>query len=591
MRLVFDIETDGLLRGLSKIHCIVAQDLDTDEVHRFGPDRVKEGLNLLQGASELIGHNVIGYDREAILEVYPKWTTEADWTDTLILSRLLFTDILDRDFRSRPANMPAQLYGRHSLESWGHRLCCHKSEFGKSLNGDWSTYSPEMLDYCQTDVEVSVKLYRMFEPRLEQYAASIKTEHQIALLMAWQEREGFPFHVKKAQELEGRLREELTTLADEMRETFLFVDGGIFTPKANNKTRGYVKDAPMCRLKDFNPTSRQHIAWAFRTFRGWWPEEFSANGNPKIDETILTALRLPEAKKFARILELQKHLGQLSEGKNAWLKKEIKGRIHHSCVLNTNTGRQAHMNPNLAQIPSAHEYRELFYPGESRTQVGCDASGLELRCLGAYLSPFDGGAFAKEVVEGDIHTALAEIYGTTRRAGKGVTYCLIYGGGDIKLGLTAGASAERGPWGEQGIAARKGKEIRKKIMQGLDGFKALSDAINERAKSGVLKGLDGRPIRLQGKAHAALNYLLQSAGAVICKLWVIRANELLQEAGIDYWPLAFVHDEIQLSVAPDQVEQATSLITTAMKDVEHQLKFRCQLDSEAQQGSSWSDCH
>ena len=583
MRLVFDIETDGLLRGLSKIHCIVAQDLDTDEVHRFGPDRVKEGLKLLQGASELIGHNVIGYDREAILEIYPKWTTKADWTDTLILSRLLFTDILDRDFRSRPANMPAQLYGRHSLESWGHRLGCHKSEFGKSLDGDWSTYSPEMLDYCAQDVEVSVKLYRMFEPRLEQYAASIKTEHQIALLMSWQEREGFPFHVKKAHELEGRLRDELTTLADEMRETFLFVDGGSFTPKANNKTRGYVKDAPMCRLKDFNPTSRQHIAWAFQTFRGWEPDEFSANGNPKIDETILTALDLPEAKKFARILELQKHLGQLSEGKNAWLKKEIKGRIHHSCVLNTNTGRQAHMSPNLAQIPSAHEYRELFYPGESRTQVGCDASGLELRCLGAYLAPFDGGKFAKEVVEGDIHTALADIYGTDRKSGKSVTYCLIYGGGDTKLGLTAGATKD--------TAARKGKEIRKKIMQGLAGFKALSDAINERAKSGVLKGLDGRPIRLQGKAHASLNYLLQSAGAVICKLWVIRANELLQEAGIDYWPLAFVHDEMQLSVAPDQVEQATFLITTAMKDVEHQLKFRCQLDSEAQQGASWADCH
>jgi hypothetical protein len=583
MRLVFDIETDGLLRSLSRIHCIVAQDLDTDEVHRFGPDRVKEGLKLLQGASELIGHNVIGYDREAILEIYPKWTTKADWTDTLILSRLLFTDILDRDFRCRPANMPAQLYGRHSLESWGHRLGKHKSEFGKQLAGDWSTFSPEMLDYCQTDVEVSVALYRMFEPRLEQYAASIKTEHKIALLMSWQEREGFPFHVKKAYELEGRLRDELTTLADEMRETFLFVDGGTFTPKANNKTRGYFKDASMCRLKDFNPTSRQHIAWAFQTFRGWKPAEFSANGNPKIDETILSALDLPEAKKFARILELQKHLGQLSEGKNAWLKKEINGRIHHSCVLNTNTGRQAHMSPNLAQIPSAHEYRELFYPGESRTQVGCDASGLELRCLGAYLAPFDGGKFAKEVVEGDIHTALAEIYGTDRKTGKSVTYCLIYGGGDTKLGLTAGATKD--------TAASKGKKIRKSIMQGLDGFKALSDAINERAKSGVLKGLDGRPIRLQGKAHASLNYLLQSAGAVICKLWVIRANELLQEAGIDYWPLAFVHDEIQLSVAPNQVKEAEFLITTAMKDVEHQLNFRCQLDSEAKHGASWAVCH
>ena len=106
-------------------------------------------------------------------------------------------------------------------------------------------------------------------------------------------------------------------------------------------------------------------------------------------------------------------------------------------------------------------------------------------------------------------------------------------------------------------------------MEGLDGFAELSAAIQKRAETDVLKGLDGRPIRLQGKRHAATNYLLQSAGAVICKLWVIRANELLQEAGIDYWPMAFVHDEIQLSVAPNQVKDAEFLITTAMKDVEH----------------------
>ena len=208
---------------------------------------------------------------------------------------------------------------------------------------------------------------------------------------------------------------------------------------------------------------------------------------------------------------------------------------------------------------------------------------MELRCLGHYLAPFDGGKFAKEVVEGDIHTALAEIYGTSRKAGKGVTYCLIYGGGDTKLGLTAGAS--------KGDAAKKGKEIRKRIMTGLDGFASLSSAVQERAKSGVLKGLDGRPIRLQGKAHAALNYLLQSAGAVICKQWVIRTHELLQEAGVDYYPLAFVHDEQQLAVAPGDVEKTGELITAARKDVQTNLNFRCDLDSEFQTGQTWADCH
>ena len=117
-----------------------------------------------------------------------------------------------------------------------------------------------------------------------------------------------------------------------------------------------------------------------------------------------------ESKKFARILTLQKHLGQLSEGTNAWLKQVDKeGRIHHSCVLNTNTGRMAHMRPNLSQVKSDKESRELFNPGPNRVQVGADASGLELRCLSHYLARYDNGAFAKEVVEGDIHSYMAGI--------------------------------------------------------------------------------------------------------------------------------------------------------------------------------------
>jgi DNA polymerase-1 len=583
MRLAFDIETDGLLREVTKIHCIVARDIDTDEEYRWDNGDIKRGLAFLLCADELWGHNIVGYDYQAIREIYPKWVYKGTTYDTLILSRLFFTDLLDRDFRSRPANMPANLYGRHSLESWGHRLGVHKSEFGKSLEGDWSTYTPEMLEYCAQDVVVSVAVAKMFQSKLEIYKDCIDTEHRIADLMAWQERMGFPFDVDKAHQLESKLRTELDDISDEMRNTFAFIDGGTFVPKRDNGPRGYVQGAAMCKLKEFSPTSRDHIAWAFETFRNWEPKERTASGRAKIDDSVLKEIGTEEALKFSRILELQKHLGQLSEGKNAWLKQERDGRVHHSCILNTNTGRMAHMRPNLAQVPSAPEYRELFYPGKDRVQVGADASGLELRCLGHYLSPFDGGSFARTVVEGDIHTELAQIYGTDRKSGKGVTYCLIYGGGDMKLGLTAGASKRH--------AAAKGKEIRKRIMEGLDGFAELSAAIQKRSEGDVLRGLDGRPIRLQGKRHASLNYLLQSAGAIICKLWCIRTNELLQEAGIDYWPMAFVHDELQLSVAPSQAKDAEFLITTAMKDVQHQLQFRCQLDSEAQTGGSWADCH
>jgi len=590
MRLAFDIETDGLCRDLTVIHCLVTQDLDTGQVTRFDDsgknhETITTGLTSLMVADEIWGHNVIGFDQEAIIELYPFWEFKGKIYDTLILSRLFFTDMLSRDFRSKPALMPGNLYGRHSLEAWGHRLGVHKSEYGKSLKNDWSTYTPEMLEYCVQDVAVSVELIKMFEPKLEQYKECIELEHEVAKIMSWQERKGFPFDINKAHKLEGKLRTELDQLSDDMRSTFNFVDGGSFTPKRPNKTKGYHAGCEFSRLKEFNPTSRQHIAWAFKTFRGWEPTEYTNTGIAKIDESVLKDMNTEESNKFARILELQKHLGQLSEGKNSWLKKVgSDGRIHHSCVLNTNTGRNAHMGPNLGNVPSSSEYRELFHCGVGRVQVNSDCMGLELRCLSHYLTRFDGGLFTKTLLEGDIHQHLSTIYGTTRQTGKSVTYALIYGGGNTKLGLTAGAS--------KGDAAKKGKEIRTKVLEGLEGFKSLTEAVTHRAEStGILKGLDGRPIRIQGKIHASLNYLLQSSGAIITKKWLLESYRLMNEAKLDYWPLIYCHDELGVSAHPDHVEQIEFCLNAAIKNVENAIKFRCPLDVETKHGGTWADVH
>jgi hypothetical protein len=240
------------------------------------------------------------------------------------------------------------------------------------------------------------------------------------------------------------------------------------------------------------------------------------------------------------------------------------------------------MKPNLAQVPSDHEYRELFHAGAGRKLVSADAAGLELRCLAHYLSRWDQGKFGKELLEGDIHTHLAKIYGTDRSTGKTVTYCMIYGGGDAKLGASAGA--------EKCTATKRGKDIRAKVLANLAGFKQLSEAVTSRAESGVINGIDGRPIRIK-KPHAALNYLLQSCGAVICKAWVIRANELAKEAGFNYWPVEFVHDQMSWSVAPEDVDKALYCITAAIKDVETAFSFRCPLDCDPKSGDDWSQVH
>ena len=593
MRLLFDIETNGLPRkGLDCIHCIVAKDLDTGEVFRFNDTginhSVTNGVTFLQEADVLIGHNIIGFDIPVIQQIYPFFETTATLYDTLILSRMFFPDILTRDFRRKPIGMPSKLYGRHSLEAWGYRLGDYKGEFSKST--DWASWSQEMEDYCEQDVHVAMTLFNKFSDKLNTFKDSIQLEHDLAVIMAKQEVSGWPFDVVAAQKLETTLRTEMDKLADHMRETFPYVDGGQMTPKRSNATRGYIKDAPFTKLKEFNPTSRDHIGWAFMTWRNWQPEVFTETGRPKIDEGILMSIDTEESQIFARILELQKALGQLSDGTNAWLKMVTKeGRIHHVCQLATNTGRNAHSRPNLGQTSSDPRCRRLFLPGEGYHQVGADASGLELRMLGHYLSDFDGGAFANVVVNGDIHQQNADRVGCSRKDVKTLTYAFIYGASDRKIGISLDKSLD------EKAAVKLGKDIRKKFLKAIPGLEDLLKAVNKKAESDVLRGLDGRPIRLQGKKHAALNYLLQSAGAIVCKRWNVITYQQLNQLGykwdIDYQWLGWIHDEIQLAVLPHLVNDAKFQLEWAIVQAGEYYKLKVPLASEAKDGLCWADCH
>ena len=161
MKILFDIESTGLLRQGSQIHCIVCKDVDTDELYVFDTvkDNIDEGVQFLLNADELIGHNIAGYDIPLLKELYPDFKPKKV-TDTLILSRMLHSTLSQRDYQYKPKGLPAKLYGRHSLEAWGIRLREYKGAFGKE--NDWKTYSQEMLEYCIQDVTVNVKLYRKF---------------------------------------------------------------------------------------------------------------------------------------------------------------------------------------------------------------------------------------------------------------------------------------------------------------------------------------------------------------------------------------------------------------------------------------------
>ena len=601
MRLAFDLETNGFMRqGFDTIHCLVTRDLDTNEVHVYNDqgthESISTGVNYLAEADLLVGHNIIGYDIEVLHEIYPWFDAkEIELCDTLILSRQFFPHILGIDYKIRKKGMPPKLYGRHSLEAWGWRLDYHKGDYKD--HADWSQWSEEMQLYCIRDVEVTSLLWKRLQPKAEAFTRSVKMEHDCACIMAIQERYGWPFDVKAGEQLESVLRSESEELATQLRDVFPYVAGKPMTPKRNNRTLGYVEGAPFTKLIDFNPTSRDHIAWVFQTWRDWQPEEFTDTGKPKIDESVLLAVDTPEAKSFARMLELQKGLGQLSEGKNSWLKQVTRqGRIHHSCSLATNTGRNAHRSPNLGQVSSDPRCRALFGPGAGFVEVGADASGLELRMLGHYLAFFDSGRFADIVVNGDIHQINADAttkalgLEITRKAVKTIAYAFLYGAGDEKLGRTVNPLLK----GRQ--ASALGKKVRVAFVAAIPGLGPLLESVKARSKDDTLKALDGRVLYLQGKQHAALNYLLQSAGAIVCKNWVVTSWANLDAAGMlgdvpQVYPLGFIHDEIQYAVKPDQVETVERILINSIVEVGLSFNLNVPLASEAKHGSSWAECH
>ena len=429
----------------------------------------------------------------------------------------------------------------------------------------------------------------------------VELEMRMAQIMTTQETSGFRFDVTAAERVRNELQEEVEQLESKIKSRFIYVPGKVYTPKRANKTKGYVAGAPMTKLLDFNPTSRQHIAWALQNFRGARFTKVTDTGKPKVDEATMSEMRdvalqqgnqllHEECEMFIRLLTLQKWLGQLSEGANSWFNTiEDDGCIHHSCTLATQTGRNAHRGPNLGQVVSAPWARQLFVPHPGMVMVGADLEGLELRALGHYLSAYDGGDFADVVVNGDIHQQNADRVGCTRREVKTITYAFIYGAGDQKLGHSLNPALS------DAQKKQLGQELRRKFLDAIPGLEPLIDAVKLKVRSsGRLRALDGRPVFCKAE-HASLNYLLQSCGAILSKRWVVVSQDMLDAAGltynIDYTRCAYVHDEQQLSVIPAEVDRVKQLLEAAAPEAGRYYNFRVPITAAADHGDSWASTH
>ena len=407
-------------------------------------------------------------------------------------------------------------------------------------------------------------------------------EHRVATILTDQELHGWYFDERSAQQLESTLRRELEELTQELQQKHRFVAGTEFTPRRNNKTQGYVEGCTSTRLKEFNTTSRDHIAWIMQTHYGWVPEQRTDTGKPVIDEVVLKDIGTEIALKFFRCLELTKQLGMLSEGKNAWLKLVHKHRLHHHCSVAAATHRCAHRNPNLAQVPASESFRRLFTATPGLVMVGADLSGIELRMLAHYLARYDGGRYGEILLNGDIHQVNADKIGITRKLVKTVTYAFLYGAGDQKIGLSYDQQLSPAE------AKKKGAEIRAAYVSAIDGLDRLLAAVKSAGERGHLKSVDGRKIAVDSP-HKALNYLLQSGAGVVAKRWMVIANDTFFHNNTHQ--LAFIHDELQCETEPDAAEiLKLHLEETAVAAGEY-YNLRIPIAAEGKCGSTWADVH
>ena len=412
----------------------------------------------------------------------------------------------------------------------------------------------------------------------------VALEHKVATILAKQEQHGWYFDERSAWKLASTLQQELQDIEEVLRKQHAYVAGNEFTPKRNNSTSGYIEGATFTRLKELNPTSRDHISWILQQHYGWNPKQKTTTGKPVIDEVILTEIGSEISTMFARCLTVTKMLGMLSNGVNAWLKLSTKNRVHHHCSVATATHRCAHRKPNLAQVPSEAEFRELFTATPGQVMVGADLSGIELRMLAHYLARFDGGKYADILLNGDIHQTNADKIGITRRQVKTVTYAFLYGAGDEKIGHSYD------PQLSSACAKKKGKEIRAAYVDAVEGLSDLLEAIQKAAERGYIKSIDGRVIALDS-SHKALNYLLQSGAGVVAKRWMVINHDTVKETNLCASQLAFIHDELQFECDPIHTNDLqTSLLYSAAAAGEY-YKLRIPIAAEAKVGNNWSEVH
>ena len=512
---------------------------------------VEELHTILSRVDVMVGHNLIGFDLVRLRDVWGfTWTREV--VDTLVSGRLLEPSVL----------------GGHSLKAWAERAGQELKDSFDAADFDLGL-TQDMADYCLQDCRATWSVHTHIRDRLAALGfrqLSIDIEHDVARMTVEQEANGFDFDFAKACDLFNHHTDRMKEIECELQEVF----PPIVELRWSEKTGKPLKD----KVTVFNPGARQQVASRLEGKGAVW-KTFTETGKPKVDETTLKELsQIPEAVLVLEYLTLSKRLGMVK----SWLDAVAEdGRIHGRVnTCGAITGRMTHSKPNLAQIPSESEYRQCFKVPEGCKLVGVDASGLELRMLAHYMNDKE---YTDLILNGDIHTYNQKAAGLeTRNQAKTFIYAFLYGAGNEKIGSIVGG-------GE-----RKGGQLKKAFLSATPSLAKLIDKVQRNAGKGTLPGLDGRRVHVRSE-HAALNTLLQSAGAIVMKQALVIAEAKLAKQGLPYKLVAQVHDEFQVEVPEQYAERVGVCFRNAIRQAGRDLELRCPLDGDYQIGNTWADTH
>jgi DNA polymerase I-like protein with 3'-5' exonuclease and polymerase domains len=545
MNVVLDIETDSL--DAKKIHCIVAKDLETSQVHVWDHNNLDQFKSWCDKVDNFIMHNGISFDVPILRRLLGVNIKIKQMRDTLVMSQL-FNPVREKG---------------HSLKAWGEIL-----HYPKGEHENFAMYTEDMLEYCKNDVDLTEQVYKKLRQEGRNFSElSINMEHKIRAIIDQQETNGFALDIRKTIGLLSRLSDEAHDLVNWSKVTF-------------QPTVVELKTKPN-KIVPFNIGSRQQIA-ACLIDLDWKPKHHTDKGNIIVSEEILNKIDLEEAQKFSRYFLLQKRIAQVQSWINTY--RDNTGRVHGRVLtLRTITGRMAHMSPNMAQVPAIRspfgfECRDCWTVSNPHTHklVGTDASGLELRCL-AHL--MDNKDYTNEILNGDVHTANMKMAGITDRdQAKTFIYAFLYGAGAEKIGKIVGGSR------------KKGQDLIDKFLSNMPDLKRVRNNVQKAAQRHKIQGVDGRYLHTRSP-HSALNTLIQGAGASVCKDWLINMTLRVNRKGLDVKLVASIHDEYQFEVAKKDIPQFGLITKEGIKDTERNLKFKCPLDSTWKDGETWATTH